>query len=205
VPVGREGWRLERKRAGVDRSSICGVDVVHVDVEEGRHRNASPGVTDHDDRVANPDLGRTLLTVFPRRAEDELQKLDQVFCLASHDSGSDGMPALRGRRQIHFDLRLDFTLPLDRPLAFGLTRSGSFAEPVSRFHSSKVWFEILPLTRSSANFLLCAWLLNGMFRLAAERYHPAARRRRLRASAACQFRAPGRRPSVSDIHSSPNS
>src|SRR5688500_16393842 len=42
------------------------------------------------------------------------------------------------------------------------TRSGSFAEPVSRFHSSNVAGEISPLTSISANFLRCAWLLNGM-------------------------------------------
>src|SRR5215831_18652777 len=46
--------------------------------------------------------------------------------------------------------------------AFGLTRSGSFALPVSRFHSSKVSGEISPLTRSSANFRRWALLLNGI-------------------------------------------
>src|SRR2546427_212490 len=40
--------------------------------------------------------------------------------------------------------------------------SGSFLPPVSRFHSSKVSFEIFPFTRSSANLRRCAWLLNGM-------------------------------------------
>src|SRR5206468_4267132 len=43
-----------------------------------------------------------------------------------------------------------------------LTRSGNFAAPVSRFHSSKVSVEILPLTSNSANLRRCAWLLNGM-------------------------------------------
>src|SRR5688572_5881601 len=42
------------------------------------------------------------------------------------------------------------------------TRSGSFALPVSRFHSSKVSGEISPLTSSSANLRRCAWLLNGI-------------------------------------------
>jgi len=63
-----------------------------------------------------------------------------------------------------FDFRVAFALGLDFGLALGLTRSGSFAPPVSRFHSSKVWFEILPSTSSCANFLRCAWLLNGMSR-----------------------------------------
>ena len=40
--------------------------------------------------------------------------------------------------------------------AFRFTRSGSFAPPVSRFHSSNVLFEIFPLIRSSANFRRCA-------------------------------------------------
>src|SRR4029453_15198126 len=41
-------------------------------------------------------------------------------------------------------------------------RSGSFFFPVSRFHSSKVSFEIFPSTSNCANFRRCAWLLNGM-------------------------------------------
>src|SRR5688572_22285851 len=41
-------------------------------------------------------------------------------------------------------------------------RSGSFFRPVSRFHSSKVSFEISPLTSSSANLRRCAWLLKGI-------------------------------------------
>lgn len=45
---------------------------------------------------------------------------------------------------------------------FGFAYSGSFALPVSRFHSSKVSGEISPFTKSSANFLRCALLLNGM-------------------------------------------
>jgi len=54
------------------------------------------------------------------------------------------------------------------PLRFGFvalfrpTRSGRFALPVSRFHSSNVSGEIFPSTRSCANLRRCAWLLNGM-------------------------------------------
>ena len=43
-----------------------------------------------------------------------------------------------------------------------MTRSGSFLPPVSRFHSSKVSFEIFPSTSSCANLRRCAWLLNGI-------------------------------------------
>lgn len=42
------------------------------------------------------------------------------------------------------------------------TRSGSFALPVSRLHSSNVSGEISPFTSNSANLRRCAWLLNGM-------------------------------------------
>src|SRR5439155_26539778 len=65
---------------------------------------------------------------------------------------------------LHFGLRLDRALGLDLALPLGVTRSGSFAPPVSRFHSSKVWLEILPSTRSCANFRRWAWLLNGISR-----------------------------------------
>jgi hypothetical protein len=41
-------------------------------------------------------------------------------------------------------------------VAFEPTRSGSFFRPVSRFHSSKVSFEILPSTSSCANLRRCA-------------------------------------------------
>jgi hypothetical protein len=63
-----------------------------------------------------------------------------------------------------FYLDFEFGFRLDLGFTFGWTRSGSFAPPVSRFHSSKVWFEILPSTSNCANFLRCAWLLNGMSR-----------------------------------------
>jgi hypothetical protein len=60
------------------------------------------------------------------------------------------------------DFLFGFALAVDFFLAFGLTRSGSVADPVSRFHSSNVLLDISPLSKSSANFLRCAWLLNGI-------------------------------------------
>jgi membrane protein DedA with SNARE-associated domain len=45
------------------------------------------------------------------------------------------------------------------------TRSGSFALPVSRFHSSNVSGEISPFTSISANLRRCALLLNGIANL----------------------------------------
>src|SRR6185295_18710041 len=68
--------------------------------------------------------------------------------------------AAAGRARTHDRYFFFFALVLRA----GLTRSGSLAPPVSRFHSSNVSAEIFPLTSSSANFLRCAWLLNGMFR-----------------------------------------
>src|SRR5688500_14703217 len=57
----------------------------------------------------------------------------------------------------HFRLvRFALALRFGFARAFGWTRSGSLAPPVSRFHSSKVSGEIFPLTSSSANFLRCA-------------------------------------------------
>ena len=68
-----------------------------------------------------------------------------------------GCPPCRARDPL-FALALFF---LGRFLA-RLTRSGSFALPVSRFHSSNVSGEISPLTNNSANLRRCALLLNGM-------------------------------------------
>ena len=74
----------------------------------------------------------------------------------------------RQRRRLRVGLvrdlleRLTFGLRLGLDFALRATRSGSFAPPVSRFHSSKVPGEISPLMSSSANFLRCAWLLKGM-------------------------------------------
>ena len=56
--------------------------------------------------------------------------------------------AERFRFLVVFDaVRLVEDLGLD-DLTFGATRSGSLAPPVSRFHSSKVSFDILPSTNS---------------------------------------------------------
>jgi hypothetical protein len=46
--------------------------------------------------------------------------------------------------------------------ALRVTRSGKRLDPVPRFQSSNVSFEILPSTNNCANFRRCAWLLNGM-------------------------------------------
>ncbi len=55
-------------------------------------------------------------------------------------------------------------LDLDRDFRFDvcLTRSGSLALPVSRFHSSKVSGLIFPSTRRAANLRRCALLLKGI-------------------------------------------
>src|SRR4029453_7270120 len=73
----------------------------------------------------------------------------------------------RHRRDRFFALFAALGLLLDLALdfAFARTRSWSFLPPVSRFHSSKVSFEIFPSTRSCANLRRCAWLLNGMLGL----------------------------------------
>jgi hypothetical protein len=63
---------------------------------------------------------------------------------------------------------LAFVRLLARFLVVGVTRSGSFALPVSRFQPSKVSGEISPLTKSSANFRRWARLLK---RIAL--HHPA--------------------------------
>ena len=77
----------------------------------------------------------------------------------------------RHRRDRFFALFAALGLVLDLALdfAFARTRSGSFLPPVSRFHSSKVSFEIFPSTRSCANLRRCAWLLNGMHGLRQQR------------------------------------
>jgi hypothetical protein len=43
-----------------------------------------------------------------------------------------------------FGARFDFTLLFRFALAFGCSRSGNFAFPAARFHSSNVCGEILP-------------------------------------------------------------
>jgi hypothetical protein len=79
------------------------------------------------------------------------------------------LDARRTRRfDFTFGLALDFevTLPLrfGLPVLFDSTRSGNWALPVSRFHSSNVSGEIFPCIRSSANFRRCALLLKGISR-----------------------------------------
>src|SRR3989442_10417742 len=57
-----------------------------------------------------------------------------------------------------FDLFFD----LGPRSTLGWMRSGSVFLPVERFHSSYVWSEILPVTKSSANLRRWALLLNGI-------------------------------------------
>jgi hypothetical protein len=65
-------------------------------------------------------------------------------------------------RRAPFRARLDAVFFFFDAFVFRSTRSGSRELPVSRFHSSNVCAEILPATSNCANFLRCAWLLNGM-------------------------------------------
>jgi hypothetical protein len=86
---------------------------------------------------------------------------------------SDKTPALLQESEVQdgkFSLRKALLGFLSCAFRFGLfgaavlrtTRSGSFLAPVSPFHSSKVWFEIFPSTKSCANFRLWALLLKGI-------------------------------------------
>src|SRR6185295_6043759 len=68
----------------------------------------------------------------------------------------------RARAALGFGARFFLIVRFRFAPALRPTRSGNAALPVSRFHSSKVSGEILPFTSSSANFLRCALLLNGI-------------------------------------------
>jgi hypothetical protein len=83
--------------------------------------------------------------------------------------GCPGHPRHRRDRFFALFAALGLLLDLALDFAFARTRSGSFLPPVSRFHSSKVSFEIFPSTRSCANLRRCAWLLNGMHGLHQQR------------------------------------
>jgi len=85
--------------------------------------------------------------------------------ITSLELGCPGHPRHRRDRFFALFAALGLLLGLALDFAFPRTRSGSFLPPVSRFHSSKVSFEIFPSTRSCANLRRCAWLLNGMLGL----------------------------------------
>src|SRR6266496_2773561 len=99
IPVGRDGWRFERTRPSIESAPIRSVGVAGINVEKGGHRTTGSSVADHDQRVADPDLGWTRLPIFSRSAEHLLQELDKVPCLVSHDSWCNGVPAFRGERK----------------------------------------------------------------------------------------------------------
>src|SRR2546428_150854 len=86
IPVGHDGWRFERTRSSIESASIRSVGVADITVEKGGHRTTGSSVTDHDHRVADPDLGWTRLPIFSRSAKHLLQELDKVPCLVSYDS-----------------------------------------------------------------------------------------------------------------------
>src|SRR3989442_5682063 len=70
-----------------------------------------------------------------------------------------------------FDLFFD----LGPRSTLGWMRSGSVFLPVERFHSSYVWSEILPVTKSSANLRRWALLLNGIPAMLGNRENAVAR------------------------------
>src|SRR5687768_2245625 len=72
-------------------------------------------------------------------------------------ASNSAIPYFRVALRLPFFLALRFTFDF-----FAFTRSGNSFDPVSRFHSSNVSAEISPFINSSANFLRCALLLNGI-------------------------------------------
>src|SRR5438876_5364527 len=127
VAVGHDRRRFECPRTGVEGASIRSVGIVDIDVEKGGHPTASSRVADHDDRVADLDLGWTVLPVFSDSAEHLLDELDELPGLGNHDSWSHGVPALWGKRKtVECLLHLEFSLLKERflrpPAASGAAR-----------------------------------------------------------------------------------
>jgi hypothetical protein len=115
--------------------------------EHERETGAEPGteagdVRPHDDKSGGQRVGTQAGAQWPGRPSDLY--LPVFFRLAT-------LPAF-------FPARAGFFFAA---AFFDLTRSGSFRDPVARFHSSNVCSEISPLTSSSANFRRWALLLNG--------------------------------------------
>src|SRR5262249_31970507 len=96
VPIGHLGWLFVRASARVQSALICRVGVVDIYVEKGGHRATNSGVASYDYRVADPDLGWKVLPILSRCAEHLREELYELFCVVSHDSWSNGVPAFRG-------------------------------------------------------------------------------------------------------------
>ena len=105
----------------------------------------------------------------PRRSDDNSSWLTSVHVyrqsIGAQEQDRRSKAGLGSFRRYVFHDRLDAVrtdVAFLRFEVFVETCSGSFFLPVSRFHSSNVWFEILPSTRSCANLRRCALLLNGI-------------------------------------------
>src|SRR6266508_2460896 len=97
VAIGRVERLFENTRTGIHGASISCVGVIDVYVEKRGRRPTNSGVANHDERVADPDLGWTGLTIFSRCAEHLVEELDELFCIVSHNSWRNSGPTFRGK------------------------------------------------------------------------------------------------------------
>src|SRR5437870_8907874 len=120
VPVGHDCRRFQRARARLEGAAIRCVRVVDVNVKKCGRRITNSGIADHDYRITDPDLGRTGLTVFPRRAEHSLQEVHKESRLVNHDPWSHGVPPFRsGWKMVgHFRVTGALIESWTRPVSF---------------------------------------------------------------------------------------
>lgn len=69
-----------------------GIGVFDIHVEEGRHRVTLDGGADHDERVADPKLRRSLLMELAHRAKDVLDECHESLGIVDSDSRDHGGP-----------------------------------------------------------------------------------------------------------------
>ncbi len=86
---------FERSRTDLQRPPVGCIRVLDVHIEKGPRRFSSPGIADHDDRVADPHNGWSITLIFAGCVEQTVQKRDEALRVPREQPWRNGMPASR--------------------------------------------------------------------------------------------------------------
>jgi hypothetical protein len=84
VSVGSVERLLHWESPSVERSAICGIRIINIDIQEGREELSFVGRRDHHNRVSYLDLGRATWLHRTRRSEHGSEKV-HLRCHIVHD------------------------------------------------------------------------------------------------------------------------
>src|SRR6266851_7400569 len=100
IAIGHVLWLFERFGSCFQRTLVCRVDIIDIEVEKCRHRIARANTAYHDERVANFDLAGDVGAKVSCRTERLLEELNQPGDVVNHEPRGHAMPT-HGNRFSH--------------------------------------------------------------------------------------------------------